>query len=124
MAKTNKKTSKSRQSSKQQPAGKKAKVVVSSFSPPRFRFKLIHALIFAGLIAVIGVVFILVSNAASKRNWNNFYATRIIACESGGKYRNRGAGGGGAYQIIPSTWHSLGGHGKARNASKAEQDKR
>ena len=47
----------------------------------------------------------------------------IMACirqlESGNNYR---APGGGAYQIQPATWHSLGGTGRAEDADPATQD--
>jgi peptidoglycan hydrolase CwlO-like protein len=48
----------------------------------------------------------------------------IVMCESGGNYSalNPGSGAGGAYQILPSTWHLYGGHGLPNEASPAEQD--
>jgi septal ring factor EnvC (AmiA/AmiB activator) len=51
--------------------------------------------------------------------------TYIVMCESGGNYRalNPSSMAGGAYQIIPSTWHAYGGSGYAHQASKAEQDR-
>jgi peptidoglycan hydrolase CwlO-like protein len=51
--------------------------------------------------------------------------TYIVMCESGGNYRalNPSSMAGGAYQIIPSTWHAYGGRGYAHQASKAEQDR-
>ena len=51
--------------------------------------------------------------------------TYIVMCESGGNYRalNPSTMAGGAYQIIPSTWHAYGGSGYAHQASKAEQDR-
>ena len=51
--------------------------------------------------------------------------TYIVMCESGGNYRalNPSSMAGGAYQIIPSTWHAYGGTGYAHQASKAEQDR-
>ena len=51
--------------------------------------------------------------------------TYIVVCESGGNYRalNRSTMAGGAYQIIPSTWHAYGGTGYAHQAPKAEQDR-
>lgn len=51
--------------------------------------------------------------------------TYIVICESGGNYRalNPSTMAGGAYQIIPSTWHAYGGSGYAHQASKAEQDR-
>lgn len=51
--------------------------------------------------------------------------THIVMCESGGNYRalNRSTMAGGAYQIIPSTWHAYGGVGYAHHAPKAEQDR-
>ena len=50
--------------------------------------------------------------------------TYIVMCESGGNYSavNPTSGAGGAYQILPSTWHLYGGEGEAQDASKAEQD--
>jgi peptidoglycan hydrolase CwlO-like protein len=51
--------------------------------------------------------------------------TYIVMCESGGNYRalNPSTMAGGAYQIIPSTWHAYGGGGYAHQAPKAEQDR-
>lgn len=51
--------------------------------------------------------------------------TYIVMCESGGNYRalNPSTMAGGAYQIIPSTWHAYGGQGYAHQAPKAEQDR-
>jgi septal ring factor EnvC (AmiA/AmiB activator) len=51
--------------------------------------------------------------------------TYIVMCESGGNYRalNPSSGAGGAYQILPSTWHTYGGSGLPHQASKAEQDR-
>ena len=50
--------------------------------------------------------------------------TYIVMCESGGNYGavNPSSGAGGAYQILPSTWHLYGGQGNPQDASKAEQD--
>jgi peptidoglycan hydrolase CwlO-like protein len=51
--------------------------------------------------------------------------TYIVICESGGNYQalNPSSGAGGAYQILPSTWHAYGGQGLPHQASKAEQDR-
>ena len=48
----------------------------------------------------------------------------IVICESGGNYGalNPSSGAGGAYQILPSTWHAYGGKGLPHQASPAEQD--
>jgi septal ring factor EnvC (AmiA/AmiB activator) len=48
----------------------------------------------------------------------------IVMCESGGNYGalNPSSGAGGAYQILPSTWHAYGGEGLPHQASPAEQD--
>jgi predicted nucleic acid-binding Zn-ribbon protein len=48
----------------------------------------------------------------------------IVMCESGGNYQalNPSSGAGGAYQILPSTWHLYGGKGLPHQASPAEQD--
>jgi hypothetical protein len=48
----------------------------------------------------------------------------IVMCESGGNYGalNPSSGAGGAYQILPSTWHAYGGKGLPHQASPAEQD--
>jgi muramidase (phage lysozyme) len=48
----------------------------------------------------------------------------IVMCESGGNYQalNPSSGAGGAYQILPSTWHLYGGKGLPNEASPAEQD--
>lgn len=48
----------------------------------------------------------------------------IVICESGGNYGalNPSSGAGGAYQILPSTWHAYGGEGLPHQASPAEQD--
>lgn len=49
----------------------------------------------------------------------------IVMCESGGNYHalNPSSGAGGAYQILPSTWHAYGGQGLPHLATPAEQDK-
>lgn len=49
----------------------------------------------------------------------------IVQCESGGNYHavNSSSGAGGAYQILPSTWHAYGGSGSPQSASKGEQDR-
>jgi peptidoglycan hydrolase CwlO-like protein len=51
--------------------------------------------------------------------------TYIVMCESGGNYHalNQSSGAGGAYQILPSTWHAYGGQGAPQDAPKAEQDR-
>jgi peptidoglycan hydrolase CwlO-like protein len=51
--------------------------------------------------------------------------TYIVSCESGGNYQalNPSSGAGGAYQILPSTWHAYGGQGLPHEAPKAEQDR-
>jgi peptidoglycan hydrolase CwlO-like protein len=51
--------------------------------------------------------------------------THIVMCESGGNYHayNSSSGAGGAYQILPSTWHAYGGQGAPQDGSKAEQDR-
>jgi septal ring factor EnvC (AmiA/AmiB activator) len=51
--------------------------------------------------------------------------TYIVMCESGGNYAalNPSSGAGGAYQILPSTWHAYGAQGLPHQASKAEQDR-
>jgi hypothetical protein len=48
----------------------------------------------------------------------------IVQCESGGNYSavNPQSGAGGAYQIMPSTWHAYGGQGLPQDAPKSEQD--
>ena len=48
----------------------------------------------------------------------------IVQCESGGQnLPPNGAGASGYYQMLPSTWHGLGGSTpQAYQASKAEQD--
>ena len=47
----------------------------------------------------------------------------IVMCESGGNFQalNPSSGAGGAYQILPSTWHLYGGNGLPHQASPAEQ---
>jgi septal ring factor EnvC (AmiA/AmiB activator) len=49
----------------------------------------------------------------------------IVQCESGGQnLPPNGAGASGYYQMLPSTWHGLGGSTpQAYQASKAEQDR-
>jgi peptidoglycan hydrolase CwlO-like protein len=49
----------------------------------------------------------------------------IVECESGGQnLPPNGAGASGYYQMLPSTWHGLGGSTpQAYQASKAEQDR-
>ncbi|HEY3191810.1 MAG TPA: transglycosylase family protein [Solirubrobacterales bacterium] len=51
--------------------------------------------------------------------------TYIVMCESGGDYHalNPSSGAGGAYQILPSTWHAYGGQGAPQDGSKEEQDR-
>ena len=51
--------------------------------------------------------------------------TYVVICESGGNYGalNPSSGAGGAYQILPSTWHAYGGTGLPHQASKSEQDR-
>ena len=52
---------------------------------------------------------------------NALHALRM--CESGGRYTiNTGNGYYGAYQFLPSTWHSLGYKGMPNHASAAVQD--
>jgi septal ring factor EnvC (AmiA/AmiB activator) len=48
----------------------------------------------------------------------------VVMCESGGNYSavNPSSGAGGAYQILPSTWHLYGGEGDPEDAPKSEQD--
>lgn len=50
----------------------------------------------------------------------------IAKCESGGSYtaQNPRSSASGKYQFLDSTWQAMGGTGKARNASPAEQDMR
>jgi LysM repeat protein len=47
----------------------------------------------------------------------------IIACESGGnaKAQNPSSSASGLFQMLDSTWHGLGGKGRAKDASEAEQ---
>ena len=49
----------------------------------------------------------------------------IVMCESGGNFHavNPSSGAGGAYQILPSTWHLYGGSGLPQDASPAEQSR-
>jgi hypothetical protein len=48
----------------------------------------------------------------------------IVQCESGGQnLPPNSAGASGYYQMLPSTWHGLGGAGEAYQTSKAEQDR-
>ena len=48
----------------------------------------------------------------------------IVECESGGDYSARNpSGAGGAYQMMPGTFHAYGGSGDPASASKAEQDR-
>ena len=48
----------------------------------------------------------------------------IVECESGGDYSARNpSGAGGAYQMMPETFHAYGGSGDPASASKAEQDR-
>jgi len=48
----------------------------------------------------------------------------IVMCESGGNFDavNPSSGAGGAYQILPSTWDTYGGHGKPSEAAPQEQN--
>ena len=56
----------------------------------------------------------------SARDWH-----RLRMCESGENYSiDTGNGHYGAYQFDLGTWRSVGGHGKASNASAGEQDAR
>lgn len=45
-------------------------------------------------------------------------------CESGGDYTQRGPNFSGAHQFTDETWRSVGGTGRAADASPAEQDAR
>jgi hypothetical protein len=60
--------------------------------------------------------------------WSRVHAlTRALRtlrmCESGGRYTiNTGNGYYGAYQFLPSTWHSLGYGGLPNHATPAVQD--
>jgi septal ring factor EnvC (AmiA/AmiB activator) len=56
-------------------------------------------------------------------DWAIPYA--IVMCESGGDFTavNPSSGAGGAYQILPSTWHLYGGQGLPQDASPAEQSR-
>jgi septal ring factor EnvC (AmiA/AmiB activator) len=56
-------------------------------------------------------------------DWAIPYA--IVMCESGGDFTavNPSSGAGGAYQILPSTWHLYGGEGLPQDASPAEQSR-
>ncbi len=49
----------------------------------------------------------------------------IVMCESGGDFSavNPTSGAGGAYQILPSTWHLYGGEGLPQDASPEEQSR-
>ena len=49
----------------------------------------------------------------------------IVMCESGGDFTavNPTSGAGGAYQILPSTWHLYGGEGLPQDASPEEQSR-
>lgn len=47
----------------------------------------------------------------------------IVMCESGGNYSARNpSGAGGAYQIMPGTFHAYGGRGDPASAPPSEQD--
>jgi hypothetical protein len=70
-------------------------------------------------------------NASDSSSSNSLTATSgfsiptyIVMCESGGNYHavNSSTGAGGAYQIMPSTWHAYGGKGLPQNGSKQQQD--
>jgi septal ring factor EnvC (AmiA/AmiB activator) len=54
-------------------------------------------------------------------DWAIPYA--IVICESGGNFTavNPSSGAGGAYQILPSTWHLYGGEGLPQDASPQQQ---
>jgi hypothetical protein len=56
-------------------------------------------------------------------DWAIPYA--IVMCESGGDFTavNPSSGAGGAYQILPSTWHLYGGEGLPQDASPEEQSR-
>ena len=58
-------------------------------------------------------------------NWVGSWAIpqAIVMCESGGNFHavNPSSGAGGAYQILPSTWHLYGGQGAPQDASPSQQ---
>jgi len=60
-------------------------------------------------------------------NWFGEWAIpyAIVMCESGGDFTavNPTSGAGGAYQILPSTWHLYGGEGLPQDASPEEQSR-
>jgi septal ring factor EnvC (AmiA/AmiB activator) len=60
-------------------------------------------------------------------NWFGDWAIpyAIVMCESGGDFTavNPSSGAGGAYQILPSTWHLYGGEGLPQDASPEEQSR-
>ncbi len=63
-----------------------------------------------------------VSAAGPGGPWAIPYA--IVQCESGGQnLPPNSAGASGYYQMLPDTWHGLGGSGQAFQSSKVEQDR-
>jgi peptidoglycan hydrolase-like protein with peptidoglycan-binding domain len=64
------------------------------------------------------------STSSSTTSGGYSIPSSIVQCESGGNYSavNPQSGAGGAYQIMPSTWHAYGGQGLPQDAPKSEQD--
>jgi hypothetical protein len=62
----------------------------------------------------------------SKRGVDSLNWHALAVCESGDNPRAVGGGGSyfGLYQFTVGTWHSVGGSGNPRDASRAEQTKR
>ncbi len=62
-------------------------------------------------------------SAATSSTGGYTIPSSIVSCESGGNFSavNPSSGAGGAYQILPSTWHAYGGQGLPQDASPAEQ---
>lgn len=63
------------------------------------------------------------SSSSSSSSGGYTIPSYIVRCESGGDYHavNPSSGAGGAYQILPSTWHAYGGSGAPQDASPQEQ---
>ncbi len=64
------------------------------------------------------------SDSSSSGSGGYSIPSYIVECESGGDYSARNpSGAGGAYQMMPETFHAYGGSGDPASASKSEQDR-
>ena len=75
----------------------------------------------AALVAVVGIAPLAVADLPAQAD-NPL--DQIAQCESGGNIRatNPSSTASGKFQFLDSTWRSLGGTGRAKDASEATQD--